>query len=74
MKMTRALSKIVYVLSTLFFQDRSFENRNCAKIERNYIEKEFLQNLNNLLRANFVQKTNLLRFKFQIDPCKNRVK
>ena len=37
------------------FKDGSFENRSHAKIEFNRVDEDFVQNLNNLLRAIFVQ-------------------
>ena len=38
------------------FKDGSFENRSHAKIGRNRVDEDFVQNINNLLRAIFVQK------------------
>ena len=38
------------------FKDESFENRSRAKIGRNRVDEDFVQDLNNLFRAIFVQK------------------
>ncbi|KAF2574438.1 hypothetical protein F2Q70_00004413 [Brassica cretica] len=38
------------------FKDGSFENLSHAKIGRNRVDEDFVQNINNLLRAIFVQK------------------
>jgi len=38
------------------FKDESFENRSRAKIGRNRVDEDFVQNLSNMLRAIFVQK------------------
>ena len=46
---------VVHVLDFVFKED-PFENRSRAKLGRNHFDEDFVQNLNNLLRANFVQK------------------
>ena len=45
----------VYVLDFVFKED-FFENRSRAKLGRNRFDEDFVQSLNNLLHANFVQK------------------
>ena len=38
------------------FKEGSFENRSRGKVRRNHIDEDFVQDLDNMMRANFVQK------------------